>query len=83
MIAAIISQPHLETGEIHCVAFHARSMGAAELNYDIYNKELLAIVSAFKQWRAYLEGSHYTVEVFSDHNNLQFFTTTKKLSRQA
>jgi hypothetical protein len=81
-IAAIISQPHPETGEIHPVAFHARSMGSAELNYDIYDKEMLAIVESFKQWRAYLEGARHTVQVYTDHNNLQFFTTTKKLSRR-
>src|SRR5271154_1896941 len=56
----------------------------AELNYDIYDKELLAIVEAFKQWRAYLEGASHTIQVYSDHNNLQYFTTTKQLShRQA
>jgi hypothetical protein len=81
-IAAIISQPHPETGNLHPVAFHARTMGPSELNYDIYDKELLAIVESFRQWRAYLEGSRYPVQVYSDHNNLQFFTTTKKLSRR-
>jgi len=54
----------------------------AELNYDIYDKELLAIVKAFRQWRAYLEGTSHPVQVYSDHNNLQYFTTTKLLSRR-
>lgn len=57
-------------------------MIAAELNYDIYDKELLAIVEAFAQWRAYLEGAKHTIQVYSDHQNLQFFTTTKQLSRR-
>ncbi|KAG6882706.1 hypothetical protein C0992_009747, partial [Termitomyces sp. T32_za158] len=52
------------------------------LNYDIYDKELLAIVEAFKQWRAYLEGARHRIQVYSDHNNLQYFTTTKQLSRR-
>jgi hypothetical protein len=56
-------------------------MIAAELNYDIYDKELLAIVECFRLWRHYLEGSKYTIQVFTDHNNLQYFTTTKQLSR--
>src|ERR1700738_215673 len=56
-------------------------MIVAELNYDIYDKELLAIHVTFKQWRAYLEGVRHEVEVFTDHNNLQYFTTTKQLSR--
>ena len=34
-------------------------MTPAELNYNVYNKELLAIVVAFEQWRVYLEGLKY------------------------
>ncbi|GAW02978.1 retrotransposon nucleocapsid protein [Lentinula edodes] len=59
-------------------------MISAELNYDIYDKELLAIVDCFKQWRAYCEGSRHQIQVYSDHNNLQYFSTTKQLTaRQA
>jgi transposase InsO family protein len=54
----------------------------AELNYDIHDKELLAIVSAFRVWRAYLEGAKHTVTVKTDHKNLTFFTTTKELTRR-
>jgi hypothetical protein len=57
-------------------------MIAAELNYDIYDKELLAIHEVFKQWRAYLEGTWYEIQVFSNHNNLWYFTTMKQLSCQ-
>ena len=32
-----------------------------ELNYDIYNKELLAVVEALREWRVYLEGIKYLV----------------------
>ena len=54
----------------------------AELNYEIYNKELLAIFDAFRQWRNYLEGSTHVVLVLSDHKNLEYFTTTKQLTRR-
>jgi hypothetical protein len=81
-IASIISQYNPGTGEFHPIAFFARGLVAAELNYDVYDKEMLAIVESFKQWRAYLEGAKYKVEVFTDHNNLQWFTTTKNLTRR-
>ena len=81
-VAAILSQIDPITNEIRPVAFHARTMISAELNYDIYDKELLAIHESFKQWRCYLEGSPHTTQVYSDHNNLQYFTTTKQLSRR-
>ena len=83
-IAGILSQLDPTTGEIHPVAFHTRSMIQAEMNYNIYDKELLAIVECLKVWRAYCEGSRFQIQVYSDHNNLQYFTTTKQLSaRQA
>src|ERR1700720_1396451 len=81
-IAAILSQTDPTTNELRPIAFYARTMIAAKLNYDIYDKELLAIHEAFKQWRAYLEGARYEIQVFSNHNNLQYFTTTKQLSRR-
>jgi hypothetical protein len=80
-MAGIISQQD-SLGEIHPIAFFSRSMQPAELNYDIYDKELLAIVECFRVWRPYLEGSRYTIQVYTDHNNLQYFTTTKQLSRR-
>ena len=61
-------------------------MSPAECNYPIYNKELLAIIKAFKEWRAYLEGLQREEPflVYSDYQALEYFITTKKLSaRQA
>jgi len=81
-IAAIISQISPEDGDIHPIAFYSRSMQPAELNYEIYDKELLAIFEAFRQWRNYLEGSAHVVLVLSDHKNLEYFATTKQLTRR-
>ena len=52
------------------------------MRYDIHDKELLAIVEAFKEWRVYLEGPKYQVKVYTDHKNLIYFTTTKELNRR-
>ena len=46
-------------------------MKPAELNYEIYDKELLAIFEAFQQWCNYLKGSTHMVLVLSDHKNLE------------
>jgi len=64
------------------VAFHSRKFQPAEINYEIHNKELLAIVDAFKHWRRYCEGAVHQVRVFSDYQNLEYFTTTKVLNRR-
>src|ERR1700691_462644 len=43
---------------------------------------MLAIVNAFKEWRAYLEGAQHQIKVYTDHRNLEYFTTTKSLNRR-
>ena len=67
-------------GEIHPVAFLSRTFTATELNYDVHDKELLAIFEAFKAWRHYLEGSGTPIDVVTDHKNLVYFSTTKLLT---
>jgi hypothetical protein len=57
-------------------------MKGAELNYPIYDKELMAIIRAFEEWRPELAGTEDPIEVFSDHRTLQWFMTTKQLSRR-
>jgi hypothetical protein len=81
-VAAILSQITPDDGDIHPIAFHSRSMAPAELNYEIYDKELLAIFEAFRTWRNYLEGATHVIIVLSDHKNLEYFTTTKQLTRR-
>jgi RNase H-like domain found in reverse transcriptase/Reverse transcriptase (RNA-dependent DNA polymerase)/Integrase zinc binding domain/Integrase core domain/Chromo (CHRromatin Organisation MOdifier) domain len=81
-IACIISQISPIDGDIHPIAFYSRGMTPAELNYEIYDKELLAIFEAFRQWRSYLEGATHVVLVLSDHKNLEYFATTKQLTRR-
>src|SRR5215469_2061728 len=83
-IAAILSQENPETKTIHPIAFYSRTMSPAELNYEIYDKELLAIFAAFREWRSYLEGASKSVKVVTDHKNLEYFASTKLLThRQA
>ena len=80
-IGAVLSQRDQEN-RLHPVAFHFRKFSPAEINYEIHDKELLAIVDAFKHWRRYCEGATHQVQVFSDHQNLEYFTTTKVLNRR-
>ena len=81
-VAAVLSQVDPNDKLVHPIAFFSRSMAPAELNYEIYDKELLAIHAAFKEWRSYLEGAVHTVKVVTDHKNLEYFATTKLLTRR-
>ena len=80
-LESCLSQPDAE-GQLHPVAYRFRKFSGTELNYDVHNKELLAIVDVFEEWRAYLEGSRHPIMVYSNHKNLSYFTTTKKLNQQ-
>jgi len=79
-IGAVLSQRDDEN-HLHPVAFYSRKFQPVEINYEIHDKELLVVVDAFKHWRRYCEGAAHQVEVWSDHQNLEYFTTTKVLNR--
>ena len=80
-LAAILSVVNKEN-EVHPVAFHSRTFTVAELNYDTHDKKLLAIFEAFKNWRHYLEGLAYPIDIVTDHKDLEYFSTTKLLTRR-
>jgi hypothetical protein len=79
-LGAVLSQKG-DNGRLYPVAFHSRKFTPAEINYEIHDKELLAIVDCFKVWRRYLEGATHTIQVYSDHQNLEYFMTTNVLNR--
>jgi hypothetical protein len=81
--AGVLSQFDDE-GVLHSVAFFSKKHSPAECNYEIYDKELMAIVQTFKEWRPELQSVENPVKVLSDHKNLEYFTTTNLLNgRQA
>jgi hypothetical protein len=55
-------------------------MTPLELNYNIYNKELLAIITVLKDWRTFLQGIIELFIIKTDHKNLMGFLTTKELN---
>ena len=62
-----------ENGDWHPCSYLSQSFSPTEQNYDIYNRELLAVIRTLKTWRHYLHGSPFPVQVFTDHKNLIFF----------
>ena len=76
---AILSQKQ-DDGKLHPNAFLSRSMTPAERNYDIYDKEMLAIVKALQEWRRYLQGAKHPIKILTDHKNLEYFKSPKILN---
>jgi hypothetical protein len=80
-VGGVLSQMD-DKGKMVPIAFHSRGMMPAERNYEIYDKELLAIVVLFQQWRHFLQGGRHKVTVITDHLNLKYFLSTKQLTRR-
>jgi len=64
------------------VVYYSQKMTLLELNYNIYNKELLGIVTALKKWRAFLQGIEKPFVVKIDYKNLIGFLAIKELNQR-
>ena len=69
-------------GQWHPIAYRSKSLSETERNYEIYDKEMLAIMSALDDWRQYLLEAKHPFEIWSDHQNLQYFRKPQKLNRR-
>ena len=69
-------------GDYHPCAYHSTSFSPTERNYNIYDRELLAVIHALKEWRHYLMGTEHPVVVVINHKNLGYFKQPQKLSRR-
>jgi Reverse transcriptase (RNA-dependent DNA polymerase)/RNase H-like domain found in reverse transcriptase/Integrase zinc binding domain/Chromo (CHRromatin Organisation MOdifier) domain/Integrase core domain/Retroviral aspartyl protease len=80
-LGCVISQRD-QDGRLHPVAFHSRKFSPPELNYGIPDKEMLAVITAFKEWRPWLEGARHPATVLTDHKNLAWFTEAREYNRR-
>jgi hypothetical protein len=71
-----------DEGILHPVAFFSTKHSPAECNYDIYDKELMAIIQALEEWRPECEGAEHPLQLITDHKNLEYFMTKKLLNRR-
>ena len=71
-VGAVLSQRSAATGKLHPCAFFSRRLSPAERNYDVGNRELLAVVLALQEWRHWLEGTAEPYLIWTDHKNLAY-----------
>jgi hypothetical protein len=79
---AVLSQLSTEDRKWHLVAYYSKSLLETERNYKIHDKEMLAIIRALDEWRHFLEGATHKVEIWTDHKNLEYFMSARKLNRR-
>ncbi len=66
--------------KVHPCAYFSHRLSPAERNYDIGNRELLAVKLALEEWRHWLEGSGVPFIVWTDHKNLEYIKSAKRLN---
>ena len=64
------------------VAFISKLLNDTERNYEIHDKEMLAVIRCLEAWRHFLEGVRTKFEIWTNHKNLEYFMTNQKLNRQ-
>ena len=79
-VGAILSQRSAGDSKVHPCAFYSPRLSPAKQIYDIGNKELLAVKLALEEWRQWLEGAQVPFQVWTDHKNLEYLQTAKRLN---
>ena len=69
---AVLTQTNMN-GKQHPIAYLSKTFTETERNYDVYDRELLAIVRALTEWGHYIQGTNHTTMVYLDHKNLMYF----------
>jgi len=64
------------------VTFISKSLSNTERNYEIHDKEMLAVVRCLEAWRYFLEETTIRFEIWTDHKNLEYFMKAQKLNRK-
>ena len=76
---AVLLQQLPDDNQWHAVTFYSKSLTLVEQNYEIHDKEMLAIIHALEEWKHFLEGTKHCIEIWTDYKNLEYFWTVKKL----
>ncbi|KAI3359066.1 hypothetical protein L3Q82_002567 [Scortum barcoo] len=78
-VGAVLSQRSATDNRIHPCAFLSRKLTPAERNYNVGNKELLAVKVALEEWLHWLEGAEQPFIVLTDHKNPAIPQVCKKI----
>lgn len=79
-IGRVLSQRQGDPAKLYPCAFFSRKLNSAKQNYDVGNRELLSMKAAFEEWRHWLEGAEFPFTVLTDHRNLEYLSSAKRLN---
>jgi hypothetical protein len=78
---AVLSQKD-EHNRMRIVGSVSRSFNPAERNYDIHDRELLAIIHGLRAWRHLLLSSPHVITILTDHKNLTYYRHVQRITRR-
>ena len=80
-IGAILQQRD-DQGKIYDVGYYSKALNETERNYDIWDREFMAVIFGLRNWRHLLSGSPHKVICWTDHANLQYYRHPQKINRR-
>ena len=69
-------------GNRHPISFISKTFSPTKQNYEIYDREILAIIRALNEWRHYIQGTSHTTTILSNHKNLTYYREAQRLNRR-
>ena len=58
------------------------TLSDTERNYEIHDKEMLAVIRCLEVWRHFLKGAAIKFEIWTNHKNLEYFMKAQKLNKR-
>ena len=71
-----------KNGKWRTVVFLSKSLNETKRNYEIHNKEILAVIRGLENWRHLLESAKFKFGIQTDYKNLEYFMKVQKLNRR-
>ena len=71
-----------ENGRWRPVAYLLKLLNEIERNYEINDKEMLAVIRGLENWRHLLEGAKFKFKIWIDYKNLKYFMKAQKLNQR-
>ena len=69
-------------GKQRLVVYLSKSLNEMERNYEIHDKEMLAVIRELENWRYLLKSARFKFEIWTDYKNLKYFMKVQKLNRR-
>ena len=82
LVAGVVLLQTDTNKDLHPCTYFLCTFSAAQWNYDIYDRELLAVILALEEWHQYLQGTQHPITIITDHKNLSYVKDPHKPSQR-